>query len=63
MAEEYQVSVSTVRRTIKLLNQMGAVRTINGKGTKVLGLGEPCNILDLDNPAIRRNLAFFVPVL
>lgn len=60
MAEEYQVSVSTVRRTIKLLNQMGAVRTINGKGTKVLGSGEPCNILNLDNPAIRRNLAFFV---
>ncbi|MFQ7552797.1 MAG: GntR family transcriptional regulator [Blautia marasmi] len=60
MAEEYRVSVSTVRRTIKVLNQLGAARTINGKGTRIFRIGEPCDATDFEVPAIRRNLAYFI---
>lgn len=59
MAETYQVSVSTMRRTIRVLNQLGAVRSINGKGTMAFGIGRPCDLPDFTKPAIRRNLAYF----
>lgn len=59
MAETYNVSVSTMRRTIRVLNQLGAVRSINGKGTMVFGIGSSCDSPDFTEPAIRRNLAYF----
>lgn len=59
MAETYGVSVSTMRRTIKVLNQLGAVRSINGKGTMVFGISVPCDTPDFTDPVVRRNLAFF----
>lgn len=59
MAEAYKVSVSTMRRTIRVLNQLGAVRSINGRGTMVFGIGKPCDSPDFTNPAVRRNLAYF----
>lgn len=60
MADKYQVSVSTVRRTIHLLNEIGAVHSINGKGTHILSLDERGYGPNFNNPAIRRNLAYFV---
>jgi len=60
LAEKYGVSVSTQRRTIAMLNQAGACRTINGKGTRIFTLGVPCDPPDFKSPAVRRNLAFFV---
>jgi len=60
MAELYDVSVSTVRRTVKVLNQLGAARSINGTGTRIFGIGEPCESPDFSSPAVRRNLSFFV---
>lgn len=60
MARTYGVSMSTVRRTIKVLNQLGAVRSINGKGTRVFRLGDPCETPDFESSVVRRNLSFFV---
>ena len=60
LAEKYGVSVSTLRRTIAMLSQAGACRTINGKGTRIFTLGVPCDPPDFNSPAVRRNLAFFV---
>ena len=36
LAAENQLSVSTVRRALDLLNDIGVVESINGKGTQVL---------------------------
>ena len=60
MAQLYGASVSTLRRTIRILNQAGVCRTLNGKGTRIFPLGTPCEPPDFESPAIRRNLSFFV---
>lgn len=59
MAAKYGVSVSTMRRTIRILNSLGATHTINGKGTRIFAIGEHGNETDFTSPAVRRNLAFF----
>ena len=59
LSEQFGVSVSTVRRTVKTLNQLGAAQSINGKGTRIFGIGEPCRVPDLKSPSVRRNLAYF----
>lgn len=60
MSAQYGVSVSTVRRTVKVLGQLGAARPLNGRGTRIFGIGEPCEAPDFASPAIRRTLSFFV---
>lgn len=60
MAEKYKVSVSTMRRTIRMLNQIGAAKSINGKGTRVFTIGERCSRPDFTCPVVRRNLSFFI---
>lgn len=60
MAVKYHVSVSTMRRTIHVVNQIGAVQTINGKGTRIYSLGEHCAAPNFESPAVRRNLAFYL---
>lgn len=60
MADKYRVSLSTIRRTIRLLNEIGAVHSINGKGTHILSFDEQEHEPNFDNPAIRRNLAYFI---
>lgn len=59
-AKHYGVSVSTVRRTITTLNQIGAVQPINGKGVRICPIGEPCKPVDFSDATIRRNLSFYV---
>lgn len=60
MAEKYEVSVSTIRRTIRMLNQIGAAKSINGKGTCVFTIGERCGRPDFTCPVVRRNLSYFI---
>lgn len=62
MAKKYGVSVSTIRRTISILNQIGAARSVNGKGTEIFSLRQPGSGQDPDfsAPAVRRNLAYFI---
>lgn len=59
MAETYDVSVNTVRRTIRLLSQLGVIRPINGKGIRIFSFGEQTEHPDLTIPAIRRSLILF----
>lgn len=60
MSEKYSVSVSTARRAVSMLNQIGAVQTINGKGTRIQAYGEKRNQPDFNSLLIRRNLSYLV---
>lgn len=60
MAEKYDVSLSTMRRTVQMLNRIGAARSVNGKGTRVFTIGGRCEKPDFTNPVVRRNLSFFI---
>lgn len=62
MAQKYHASVSTIRRTIRLLNQLGATQTLNGKGTRILLLNDSDSDFtpDLTLPAIRTNMAYYI---
>ncbi|WP_195269835.1 GntR family transcriptional regulator [Eubacterium sp. 1001713B170207_170306_E7] len=60
LAKQYGVSVSTIRRTVSLLSQIGAVRTINGKGIRIFSLNERSGKPDFSQSAIRRNMALFI---
>lgn len=62
MAQKYEVSISTMRRTIHFLNQLGAVKTINGKGTRILLMKDNVNEYkpDFTIQAIRNNMAYFI---
>lgn len=62
MAKRFGASVSTVRRTVSMLNRIGAAESINGKGTRILSTGECCSP-DFTSPVIRRNLSFLVQSL
>ena len=54
MAEQYQVSLSTVRRTLAVLQSLGVTRTYMGIGTKVCL--EPVDFKVLNTPEIKENL-------
>ncbi|WP_343209773.1 GntR family transcriptional regulator [Anaerolentibacter hominis] len=60
ISKKYGISISTVRRTITLLNQAGAAHSVNGVGTRIYTMGEQCNKPDLNSPAVRQNLALFI---
>lgn len=59
LSDIYHVSVSTVRRTLSLLNSMGIVRTIAGVGTQVLTLEDSYEMCDFNSPAVARRLFSF----
>lgn len=54
MAERYQVSLITVRRTLEVLNSLGITKTYMGIGTQVCL--ETIDITIMDRPEIRENL-------
>lgn len=60
IAKQSGVSVSTVRRTINALHEIGAVKPENGKGIRICPIGKPCQPVNFSNSAIRRNLSFYV---
>lgn len=59
MARKYNASVSTMRRTVHILCQAGAAETVNGVGTRVFSVDEPCRAPDFADPSVRRNLALY----
>ena len=59
MSEQYQVSVSTVRRTISLLNSIGIVNIMARVGTQVLPLNESLESCNFSDPIVRRRLITF----
>lgn len=60
IAEKKGVSVITVRRTLTLLKQLGAVRSVNGVGTKVLNAESSAQNCNLAAPIIQKRLLDFV---
>ena len=60
MAEHYEVSLNTVRRTLSILDSMGMTRSFHGKGTLVLT--EPEGV-DLANPEIREGMKLYIESL
>lgn len=46
LSKEKKVSLSTIRRTITLLNKLGAVQSINGVGTLILSHSESSDHCD-----------------
>lgn len=56
LSKEKHVSVSTVRRTLCLLNSIGVTKSINGLGTRVLLQEEVADNCDLTHPIARRQL-------
>lgn len=63
LAKEKHVSVNTVRRTMALLNDIGATKSINGVGIKVLPpeqIAENCN---LSQASVQKRLLSYVKSL
>ena len=56
LAKEKHVSVSTIRQTLSLLNNLGIVKTINGVGTQVLSMDQIADNCNLANPIVRKRL-------
>lgn len=56
LAKEKQVGVSTVRRTLALLNSIGATQSINGIGTLILPPEEITKNCDFSKPIVRDRL-------
>ncbi|WP_343249027.1 GntR family transcriptional regulator [Diplocloster hominis] len=63
LAKEKQISVSTVRRTLLLLGNIGATRSVNGIGTQVLSLDESADHCDFTQPIVRKRLMDFAESL
>lgn len=60
LAQEYDTSVMTMRRALSLLCSIGAVETVNGKGTRSLPAFEGEDKIDWESQAIRRNLLLYL---
>ncbi|MCC0649348.1 GntR family transcriptional regulator [Clostridioides sp. ZZV15-6598] len=59
LADEYKVSVSTIRRSISLLNDIGITKTLNGKGTQVIDISKEYIKPDFSKSSIKKNLIMF----
>lgn len=56
LSKERHVSVSTVRRSLSLLNGIGATKSIKRIGTRVLPAHETAENCDFKKPAVRKRL-------
>lgn len=63
IAEYMQVSAITVRRSLKLLNQLGVTQSVNGVGTKILNIEESINYCDFSQPLVQKRLMEFTQSL
>lgn len=59
LAQEKQVSVNTIRRTLGLMGKLGAVQSVNGVGTKVLPLFDCGLHCDFADDVIQKRLLDF----
>lgn len=59
LAEEKQVSASTVRRTLSLLNSIGMTRSVNGVGTQILGVHQIEENCGWTEPQVKKRLSDF----
>lgn len=59
MAQQYQVSLSTVRRSISQLERLGAVQPVNGLGIRIVTAPSRENRPDFSDAVVQKNLAFY----
>lgn len=59
LAQEKQVSLNTIRRTVQLLNKLGTVESINGVGTKVLPFFDSAVKCDFTDNVVQKRLLDF----
>ena len=60
VAKEKHVSVNTVRHTMALLNDIGAAKSINGVGTRVLPPEQIAESCDLSGASVHKQLLSYV---
>ena len=60
LAQKEQVSVKTIRRTLLLLNKLGATQSVNGIGTMVLNTENSAQNCDFSDLVIQKRLIDFV---
>lgn len=63
LAEELDTAVITMRRSIVLLNDLGVVESINGRGTRVLPPEQGIERVKWRDPAIQKNILLFLESL
>lgn len=63
LAETYNTSVISIRRTIATLSDIGLVTTINGKGTKINNYQDIKKLINYNNPTLKINLKYYLKVL
>lgn len=63
LSEELSVAIITMRRSIVLLNDLGVVESVNGKGTKVIPPEYGLQKIKWDDPAIRKNIMLYLESL
>lgn len=56
LAKEKQISVSTARHVLALLNDLGIVKTSNGIGTQVLSIEQAVENIKVSNPITQKRL-------
>ncbi|MBC8531909.1 GntR family transcriptional regulator [Gehongia tenuis] len=57
LAKEYQVSIHTIRRALAYLNRMHFVKTINGRGTRVISPDKQASITGASHISMRLYLS------
>ena len=61
LSSQHSLPVMTVRRAVKILNDLGITESINGKGTRVvIGSGRTNTVPSLDSPNIKRALPLYL---
>ena len=63
LMKEYAVSQATALNAVAILNDIGAVRTIDKKGTVAADPGAPLSPLRMDPAAIGKNLIYFLDAM
>lgn len=63
IADYTQASTITIRRTIKILNQLGVTQSINGVGTRILSTEHSMENCDFTQPLIQSRLLNFAQSL
>lgn len=63
LAEEFSMAIITLRRSIILLNDLGVVESVNGKGTKVIPPEQGLKKVKWDDPTISKNIMLYLESL
>ena len=63
LAKQYKVSISTIKKSLSVLNELGYGETINGKGTKIYIQNDQYTIKSLNNKKYRKDTIIYLNAL